>query len=52
MSFCLYELARNPKIQKRVQDEISDVLKKHNGQITYDSVADMHLLEWCIDGKK
>lgn len=51
MSYCLYELARNPEYQRKVQQEITDVLDKHNGEITYDSVSDMHLLENCIDGK-
>lgn len=50
MSYCLYELARNPEYQKRVQQEIADVLAKHNGEITYESVSEMHLLENCIDG--
>lgn len=49
MSYCLYELARNPEYQKRVQQEIADVLAKHNGEITYESVSEMHLLENCID---
>lgn len=51
MSYCLYELARNPKYQRKVQQEIVDVLEKHNGEITYESVSEMHLLENCIDGK-
>lgn len=51
MSYCLYELARNPDAQRRVQQEIVDVLAKHNGEITYESVSEMHLLESCIDGK-
>lgn len=51
LSFCLYELAKNPDIQKRVHDEINRVLKEHNGDINYDSVTDMKYLESCIDGK-
>lgn len=50
LSFCLYELAKNPDIQQRVHDEIDQVLRSHNGQITYDSVSDMKYLEACIDG--
>lgn len=46
--FCLYELAKNPEIQKKVQEEIDQVLKKHDG-ITYDSLAEMKYLECCID---
>lgn len=50
LSFCLYELARNPDVQKKVQQEIDQVKEKHNGQLTYDAVHDMKYLEWCIDG--
>lgn len=52
MSYCLYELARNPECQRKVQQEIENVLHKHNGEITYDSVSEMHFLESCIDGKR
>lgn len=50
LSYCLYELAKNRKIQKRVHDEIDRVLKEHGGMLTYDSVSDMIYLEKCIDG--
>jgi len=49
MSYCLYELARNPVYQRKVQDEIKDVLEKHDGRITYESVSEMQFLENCID---
>lgn len=51
LSYCLYELARNQKIQQRVLDEIDSVLQKHSGQITYDSINEMKYLECCIDGR-
>lgn len=51
MSFCLYELAKNPEIQQKVHEEIDTVLKKHNGAVTYESVSEMKYLESCIDGK-
>lgn len=51
LSFCLYELAKNQKIQKQVHDEIDRVLEKHDGQITYESISDMKYLERCIDGE-
>lgn len=50
LSFCLYELAKAPEIQKRVHEEIDEVLAQHNGKITYDSISDMKYLEACIDG--
>lgn len=46
MSFCLYELARNVEIQRKVQEEIDAA-----GEITYESVEKMKYLESCLDGK-
>ncbi|XP_070503061.1 cytochrome P450 6g1-like, partial [Chironomus tepperi] len=37
-SFALYELVRNPQIQERVRAEIKEMLKTHNGEITYDGI--------------
>lgn len=50
LSFCLYELAKNPDVQKKVQQEIDQIKAKHNGQLSYDAVNDMKYLGWCIDG--
>ena len=50
LTFCMYELAKDPEIQKRVHEEIDSVLAQHNGKITYDSVTEMKYLEACIDG--
>lgn len=52
LSYCLYELAKNPDIQKRVHSEIDKVLEAHEGQLTYETVTDMIYLEKCIDGIK
>lgn len=51
LSYCLYELAKQPEIQKRVRNEIDEVLRKNDGEITYESVSDMKYLEKCIDGE-
>lgn len=50
LSFCLYELAKNSNIQRRVHSEIDRVLGQHNGQITYESISEMKFLDHCIDG--
>lgn len=44
----MYELAKNQNIQKRVHEEIDRVLAEHNGEITYDSIAQMVFLDNCI----
>lgn len=51
MVFCLYELATNKDIQRKVHEEIDKTLEAHNGKITYDSLAEMKHLHYCIDGK-
>lgn len=48
MSFCLYELALNPDIQQRVQDEIDNVLQKHDGEITYEAIQEMEYLDKTV----
>lgn len=50
MSFCLYELAKNMEIQRKVQEEIDEVTARHNGEITYNSIMEMKYLEMCIEG--
>lgn len=51
LSYCLYEFAKNPEIQKRVQTEIDSVLEQHDRQLSYEAVSDMKYLEKCIDGE-
>lgn len=50
MSFCLYEMAKDPEIQQKAFEEITNVLREHNGKITYESLSQMKYLENCIDG--
>lgn len=50
MSFCMYELARNPELQKRAYNEITSVLQKYDGKLTYESFGEMKYLDCCIDG--
>lgn len=50
MSFCLFELIKNPEIQRKVQKEIDGVLEKAGPEgITYDNLAELKYLECCID---
>lgn len=50
LSFCLFELARHPEIQKKAQLEIDSVLKA-SGQndFTYDILSELKYLQYCID---
>ena len=51
MSLVLYELAANPDAQRRVQDEIDEILKKYNGKLTYEGTQDMIYLDNVCSGK-
>lgn len=46
-TYCLYELALNPEIQKTLQNEIDDCLKKH-GELSYEAVKEMHYLNMVL----
>ncbi|XP_029161308.1 uncharacterized protein LOC114933041 [Nylanderia fulva] len=46
MSFAMYELAANPKIQEKLYDEIQITYKKH-GCFSYDAISEMNYLD-CI----
>lgn len=50
MSFCMYELAKNPDIQQKAYDDIVLSLEKHDGQLTYESVSEMKYVDNCIEG--
>uniref|UniRef100_A0A336JYZ5 CSON009146 protein n=1 Tax=Culicoides sonorensis TaxID=179676 RepID=A0A336JYZ5_CULSO len=45
---CLYELALNPVLQRKAQNEIDTFLAKNGGTITYDLIHEMTYLEACV----
>lgn len=51
MSFLMYELAKHPDEQQKAYEDIVNVLQQHNGQLTYDSMADMKYVNACLDGE-
>ncbi|XP_029165362.1 probable cytochrome P450 6a13 [Nylanderia fulva] len=50
MSFAMYELAANPKIQEKLYDEIQITYKKH-GCFSYDTTSEMNYLNYIVRGK-
>lgn len=48
-SYVLYELAKNPEIQQKVQTEIDETFKKHNNEWTYDCFKDMRYLNQVFE---
>ncbi|CAD1473361.1 unnamed protein product [Heterotrigona itama] len=48
MCFAAYEIGINDQVQKRLQDEIDQVLADCNGQVTYEAINGMKYLEAVI----
>ncbi|CAK1577960.1 unnamed protein product [Parnassius mnemosyne] len=44
-SFTLHQLAFHPEIQKKVQEEIDNVLSKYDGKLCYDAIKEMKYLD-------
>lgn len=49
MSFLLYELALNPKVQERCYKEIASVMEKNNGALTYEALHELNYLSMTFD---
>ncbi|XP_063383435.1 cytochrome P450 6B2-like [Cydia fagiglandana] len=47
-SFTLHQLAYNPDVQKKVQEEIDRVLAEHNNKLSYEAVKEMTYLDWTF----
>nr|XP_050868697.1 cytochrome P450 6a2-like isoform X5 [Vespula vulgaris] len=48
LSFICFELSIHNEIQEKLRNEIRNVLAKHKGEITYDSLKDMTYLDQVI----
>ncbi|XP_053984249.1 probable cytochrome P450 6a14 [Hylaeus volcanicus] len=48
ISHVCFELALNPPIQEKLREDIKHVLRKTNGQVTYDCIKEMHYLDACL----
>uniref|UniRef100_A0A182MN08 Cytochrome P450 n=1 Tax=Anopheles culicifacies TaxID=139723 RepID=A0A182MN08_9DIPT len=49
LSFCLYELAKNPGIQDRLRDEITRAIDDNGGEVTYDVAMNIQYLDNVIN---
>ncbi|XP_053996823.1 cytochrome P450 9e2-like [Hylaeus anthracinus] len=48
MCFAAYEVGVNPEIQKKLQEEIDEVLENCKGEPTYDAINDMKYLDAIV----
>lgn len=48
LGFAIYEMARNPDIQKCLHAEITEVLAKYNGECTFEALQEMEYLDNVI----
>ena len=49
MCFATYEVGVNPDVQKRLQEEIDQVLEDCNGEVTYEAINNMKYLDAIIN---
>ncbi|RLU15507.1 hypothetical protein DMN91_012501 [Ooceraea biroi] len=49
MSFVAYAIATNPDVQKKLQEEIDQVVKESNGEVTYETINRLEYLNAVIN---
>ncbi|XP_037036560.1 probable cytochrome P450 6a21 [Bradysia coprophila] len=49
MTFALYELAYRKEIQDKLRKEVIEIEKRHNGEITYEAIAEMTYLDQIVN---
>lgn len=51
MTYTLYELAMNQEIQDKLRNEMREVLKKNDEQMSYEAIMQMEYLDRVLNGK-
>ncbi|XP_068622686.1 cytochrome P450 6B5-like [Battus philenor] len=49
MTYLLYELAKNPKVQNKLIAQIDEVLQRHRGEITYETLKEISYSDRIFD---
>ncbi|XP_067005524.2 cytochrome P450 6k1 isoform X2 [Anabrus simplex] len=52
LSFTLYEMAVNPRIQARLREEIASGVKEQGGSLTYEAINGMKYLDMVVSGMR
>lgn len=47
-SFCIYELCKNPVWMERAREEVDALMLKRGGQIQYEDMTELKVLDMCI----
>ncbi|XP_034248782.1 cytochrome P450 6k1-like [Thrips palmi] len=47
-SLTMFELTKHPEIQDKIVEEVQEVLKRHNGELTFDAVSEMTYLDKVV----
>lgn len=50
LMFAFYELALDADVQERAREEVREVLKRHNGQLSYEAAMELHYIDQIIKG--
>lgn len=51
MTFAFYELSLNQEIQERARKEVAEVLKRHNGEWSYEAALELTYIDQIINGE-
>lgn len=51
LQFAFYELALHPNIQNDLRREVDRNVEKYGGQLTYEGIHEMELLDGVVNGK-
>ncbi|XP_059614215.1 probable cytochrome P450 6d4 [Phlebotomus argentipes] len=47
--FCIHELCHQRTLLLEAQREVDDMLRRHNGKVTYDNIQELPFLDKCIN---
>lgn len=52
LNYSFYNLAINPEMQEEARKEALEVLERHDHQLTYEAVQEMHFIHKVVQGEQ